>query len=314
MRLLHLFLACSVLLLGVPGLAAGTRMISGELTVLERMALSQDAVILIDLRGADDRAVAVRRFLTDGAQSPFAFQIEAPEDSDLVLRAGLRAEGDQLWLSEPMVIRAGSSALDMGPLRVVRVPHMGYTTLLSCGNTLVELGFMPDQVRVRLNEQVLTMEAAPAPAGGSYFVSAASPATSLNLREDSAILRVDGAELSECRVLRPEADFTEGVWNISALGDKPTLFPSRTELVLFPDGRLSGSIGCNRVVGSYRRHGGILSFGRLAATRMACSEGLVEQEALFFELLAQIDGYDLDLASGRLSLTAAGRTVISARR
>jgi heat shock protein HslJ len=293
--------------------ATDLREVSGQVTVLERMALPDDMVLLLDVSDAKDSTVAIARDLTEGRQSPFTFAIDAPVDMELVLRVGLRGLDDALWLSEPVSIAAGAHPVELGPLRAARIPPMGFAALLSCGNQLIEIGFMPESLRIRLNEQLITMQPQVA-ASGELYADADNPATTIHLKQDSALLRIDGAELSECRLIRPEADITEGVWNISAIEDRPTLFPSRTELVFYPDGRMSASVGCNRLIGGYRRHGGILSFGRLASTRMACPEGLGDQEQHFNRVLPKVDQFILDPEAGRLTLFAAGTPVLRARR
>ncbi len=299
------------LFLASPALAE--REISGQISVLERMALPDDTMILVDLVDADDRVVASARRATEGQQSPFDFALTGPAESLLVLRVGLRGMEDGFWLSEPLGIAPGTGDMDVGSLRAIRTPLMGFASLLACGDQYIEIGFLPDEVRLRLNEQLITMQSRPA-ASGAYFEAPDNPATSVHLKEDSAILRIDGAELSECRLIRPEIDITQGVWNISAIGDSPTVFPSRTELVFYPDGRVTASVGCNRMVGNYRRHGGVLTFGRIASTMMGCPDEVAAQERRFAEALVRIDGYRLDPENRRLRLTAAGETVLQARK
>ncbi|MBB4206869.1 META domain-containing protein [Roseinatronobacter bogoriensis] len=305
---------CLVLpVFAVSASASETRVVSGQVTVLERMALPDDTVLLVDLVDAMDTAIAASREVTEGRQSPFSFALEAPVDTDLVLRVGLRGPEDVIWLSEPVAIEAGADPADLGALRAMRIPPMGFAGLLYCGNQLVEIGFMPESVRIRLNEQIITLLPQVA-ASGALFADADNPATTIHMRDASAVLRIDGSELSECRLIRPEQDITQGVWSISAIEDRPTLFPSRTELVFYPDGRMSASVGCNRLIGGYRRHGGILSFGRLASTRLACPEGLGEQEQHFNTVLPRVDQFFLDAEAGRLTLYAAGTPVLRARR
>lgn len=312
-RWISALLCFALSLLAISAAATETRSVSGQITVLERMALPDDTVLLLDIGSAQDETLAQTRALTSGGQTPFLFEIEAPVDVPLVLRVGLRAVDDILWLSEPVSIAAGSVPVDLGPLRAARIPPMGFAAVLSCGNQLVEIGFMPESVRIRLNEQVVTLQPEVA-ASGALYVDPENPATSIHMRGTSALLRIDGSELSECSLIRTEADITQGVWNISSIEDRATLFPSRTELVFYPDGRMSASVGCNRLIGGYRRHGGILSFGRLASTRMACSDGVGEQERHFNEILPKVDQFVLDAEGGRLTLYAAGSPVLRARR
>jgi len=313
LRIMSAILFSLSLLLGQPALASDMRQVSGQIMVMERMALPENTTIIVDLSTTGDTGLSATRLPSEGAQSPFDFTIEAPTDMDTVLRVGVRAWDDTLWLSEPLALAAGTDPVDLGTIRVLRIPPMGFVSLLACGNTLVEVGFMPEALRIRLNEQVISMEPQPA-ASGALFVSPDNAATSVHMKDDAALLRIDGAELSECRILRSSVDFTQGVWNISSINDKPTLFPSRTEFVFYPDGRMSATVGCNRFIGGYRRHGGVLSFGRIASTRMACPEGLTEQENQFNAVLPTIDGYRLDFEAGRLTLLSQGRPVIQARK
>jgi len=293
--------------------SADMREVSGQVMVLERMALPDDMVLMLDVVTAQDESVFSARELTQGRQSPFEFVLDVPADVPLVLRVGLRGLEDTIWLSEPLSIASGTEPVALGAIRAARVPPMGFAALLYCGNQLVEIGFMPEAVRIRLNEQIITLQPQEA-ASGALYVDPDNTATSIHTKADSALLRIDGAELSECRLIRPEADITQGVWSISAIEDRPTLFPSRTELVFYPDGRMSASVGCNRLIGGYRRHGGILSFGRLASTMMACPEGIREQEQKFNAVLPRVDQFVLDAEAGRLTLYAAGIAVLRARR
>ena len=182
--------------------ASETRTVSGQITVLDRMALPDDTVLLLDIGNEQDETIAQTREFTEGGQSPFEFEIEAPVDVPLVLRAGLRAMEDVIWLSEPVSIAEGSTPVDLGPLRAPRIPPMGFAAVLSCGNQLVEIGFMPESVRIRLNEQVITLQP-DAVASGELYVEAENPATSIHMQDTSAVLRIDGSELSECSLIRP---------------------------------------------------------------------------------------------------------------
>ncbi len=75
-------------------------------------------------------------------------------------------------------------------------------------------------------------------------------------------------------------------------------------LVLDPDGRrLSGSGGCNRLLGRYELDGDRLGFGAVATTMMACPEPLMIRERAFIEALEattafRIEGETLELLAG----------------
>jgi heat shock protein HslJ len=80
-------------------------------------------------------------------------------------------------------------------------------------------------------------------------------------------------------------------WQLIRLDDSAVVQvspPSGAHLLLDPDAhRISGSGGCNRLMGSYEVHGDSLTFGPIATTRMACPAGM-ETETAFLSALAQV--------------------------
>jgi heat shock protein HslJ len=56
------------------------------------------------------------------------------------------------------------------------------------------------------------------------------------------------------------------------------------------DGKVAGSAGCNRYMGSFKQDGTALSFGPTAATRRMCAgpEGVMEQEQQFLKALETV--------------------------
>ncbi|MCC5992018.1 MAG: META domain-containing protein [Rhodobacteraceae bacterium] len=293
--------------------ASELRQIRAEIMVLERIALPDDTMILAELSDMNDNPVASLRRPTDGAQSPFAVSLEAPSGQDLILRAGLRGLDDVLWLAEPVMLPAGDDDIELAGLRALRTERMGAAAVLQCGNQLLELGTLPDELRLRFNEQTLQLTQSEA-ASGTLYVAPDNPATQLHMKGDEGILRIDGAELAPCRLIAPEIALSDSVWNVTSIDGKATIFPSRTELVFYPDGRFSATVGCNRLIGSYRRHGAVLSIGRMASTMMACPDGLQQQERLFTDALQRVDGYKIDAEAGRVVLMAGGQPLISARK
>jgi copper homeostasis protein (lipoprotein) len=74
-------------------------------------------------------------------------------------------------------------------------------------------------------------------------------------------------------------------WKLVRLGDtavKGDDLHRRPELVLDPaTHRVSGSGGCNRIMGGYELKGDKLTFGQMASTMMACANGMdTEQDFL----------------------------------
>ena len=132
--------------------------------------------------------------------------------------------------------------------------------------------------------------------------------------------RVDGMLLQ--RVVQgadANRPLTGTYWKLTELnGETVPAAPKQGEphLILQPRGnRLTGSGGCNRLMGSYRLTGPSLSFGAIASTKMACPDGM-EREAAFFRALEEVKGWKLD--GDRLELKDRTGTVtarfLAARR
>lgn len=293
--------------------AQSTRQISGDVKLREQIALPFGTNLLVDLVDAEDSTVAELRREVGDTQGSFSFALDAPSDRPLILRAGLHAAGTRFWLTEPHAVDSGTKDITLPPIRAIATPPMGFANLLECAGQYVEAGFLPDEVRLRFNEQVLTLLPRPA-ASGAYYEQTDNPATSAHFKDDTAILNIDGAELSECRFIAASEELARGVWNLTQIDGSAALFPSRTELVFFADGRMSATVGCNRLIGGFQRHGGILIFGRLASTMMTCTDPTMAQERRFARALEQVDGFRLSPATGRLTLTAGGAAVLQARR
>jgi copper homeostasis protein (lipoprotein) len=100
-------------------------------------------------------------------------------------------------------------------------------------------------------------------------------------------------------------------WKLTRLGEQPVLVePQQREphLVLRSgEGRVAGSDGCNRFMGSYTIDGPAIDFGQMATTRMACPEGM-EAGVKFTEALGAAVRYRLLVHHLEL-IDAEGRTV-----
>jgi copper homeostasis protein (lipoprotein) len=80
-------------------------------------------------------------------------------------------------------------------------------------------------------------------------------------------------------------------WKLARLGEVPIRVATEQRephLILKSESRrVSGSGGCNRLIGSYELAGGRLTFGQLATTQMACQEGM-DTEAAFMVALETV--------------------------
>ena len=91
------------------------------------------------------------------------------------------------------------------------------------------------------------------------------------------------------------ADFKNTYWRASLL-DTEAVQRAQNQpepnLVFHEDGRLAGSDGCNRIIGSYEEERGTLAFSGLATTRKACPEGM-QQASRFLQALEEVSQYQI---------------------
>lgn len=72
-------------------------------------------------------------------------------------------------------------------------------------------------------------------------------------------------------------------------------------------GTVSGSTGCNLYSGDVTIDQGTFAVAQVSVTERACAQEVMEQEALFLEILASADGFTL--TEGTLELKSAGGSV-----
>src|ERR1700680_2383601 len=93
-------------------------------------------------------------------------------------------------------------------------------------------------------------------------------------------------------------------WKLLEIGGMAAVGVSNANeasLVLNPEGKkLTGSTGCNPLLGSYKLRGGSLSFKPAGLTKMACPDALMKQEEAFVEILKETNKYRIVGATLRL--------------
>ncbi|WP_332697020.1 YbaY family lipoprotein [Bosea sp. (in: a-proteobacteria)] len=103
-----------------------------------------------------------------------------------------------------------------------------------------------------------------------------------------------------------------GRWLLEDLRKTGVIDRLQTVLEIAPDGKVSGSGGCNRMSGSARIVGSQISFGPVAATQMACTPAAMNQEQRFFAGLREVRRWRTDPARGKLTLLdARGRPLMT---
>jgi putative lipoprotein len=117
------------------------------------------------------------------------------------------------------------------------------------------------------------------------------------------------AELRLVRAAPPPPALVGTNWVAEDIEGKGVLDRARSSLLLGDDGHASGLGGCNRFNGGYTLAGDRLGFGAIAATMMACSPALGEQEQRFFRALGAVQGWRIETGLLHL-LDATGATLI----
>lgn len=107
------------------------------------------------------------------------------------------------------------------------------------------------------------------------------------------------------------ATLLDGAWQTLELDGKP-LRGGASLLFTFQGGRISGT-ACNRFSGGVTLTAEGLSFGSMAATRMACPATQMQAETAAFAAFAATTGFDID-DQGRLLLTGPSGPLLVATR
>ncbi|MEY8841046.1 YbaY family lipoprotein, partial [Cribrihabitans sp. XS_ASV171] len=203
------------------GMAQEGREISGSLLYRERIALPPGAEMLLELRDGTGGVVASDTTPTDGAQVPLPFSIAGPGASALSFRGALRVEGEIRWLSAPVAVAPGEGAVDLGDVLLRAHRAMGFSSVLSCGELVAELGFVGEGARLRIGSRYLDL-VPERTASGARFASRDAPGTWVWTHGDVATLSLEGVELPECREMLPETRYVargnEPGWRLETAG------------------------------------------------------------------------------------------------
>ena len=100
--------------------------ITGELTYLQRIALPNDAVAIVELKPSDaadgESVTAETRLPLNGAQVPVAFELDVERALDpaktYMLRGGILVGSEMRWLSDSVEIDTTAEAVSVGTLRL----------------------------------------------------------------------------------------------------------------------------------------------------------------------------------------------------
>ncbi len=108
----------------------------------------------------------------------------------------------------------------------------------------------------------------------------------------------------------PAGDPLSGTaWSLGSV-DGAAPLTGTTQTLIFTDGKISGSGGCNSYGGTYSLDGDKIQIKDVFSTLMACMDpqGTMDQEASFFSSLGSAESYQLSKDSLQIR-TTDGRTL-----
>jgi heat shock protein HslJ/uncharacterized lipoprotein YbaY len=180
--------------------------IKGSLTYLQRIALPADSRALIEVREATapDSApvVAEHRVELKGRQVPVPFELSVDRAKLLngkkFIVRGMILTGDRpAWVSEDIAVDLGSTAVDVGVIRLTPYQAKPVPVEMMCGTEPVMVNADKGAARVVVAGQTLLMTQVPAASGAKYEV-AGDPTTSYWSRGPNGTLVVKGTTYPEC--------------------------------------------------------------------------------------------------------------------
>ena len=134
---------------------------------------------------------------------------------------------------------------------------------------------------------------------GAYLAAMQSAATFRIIASRLEIVS-DTGELAAVFTVAESASLEDTPWTVTnynnGRGGVVSVVTGTDLTMLFADGTVGGSAGCNNYSGPYELNGDRISIGPLANTEMACAEpeGIMEQETEFLAALQSAATYTVD--------------------
>jgi len=188
--------------------------------------------------------------------------------------------------------------VDIGGPRLFRAGgnEPGWSLVIEDGQARLATNYGQTRVQGRIGE--------PEVEAGAIFVHAPEPGVTArigdNLCRDSAtgmphphsVVVVTGDQVLTGCGGSPFDLLAESQWRVSEISGGDPVGEAKITLDFLPEGRVAGSGGCNRYHAAFEIGGEGVSFGRTAATMMACQPAVMGLERRFFDALADIRTFD----------------------
>ncbi|MEZ5882637.1 MAG: META domain-containing protein [Paracoccaceae bacterium] len=183
---------------------AMARPAEGTLGYPQRIALPEDALVVIEWRGPDGAVAGESRFATEGRQVPLPFTLDLPDGMDLSLRAAVFVAGRTAWLSDMAGIVAGETPVAIGELRLTPFQPMGFDSVMQCGDLRLRIGFVGEDAVMELPGGERRVLSPAITASGAKYAAADDPDTWFWSKGGTlALVSLAGRELPECFPVPP---------------------------------------------------------------------------------------------------------------
>lgn len=276
----------------------------GQLIHLDRMALPDQAIALVQLRAFTPDGVEVIASSKEplgGRQVPIPFNITAPARSGeapevVEIRAAVSLDGKIIRVSEPLPVFTRSGEVDVGEIMLQQFNAFSFGTAFDCGGTEVMFGEIGEHPVMRVGIEQFSMRETRA-ASGVRYEAAGDPATVLHTKGSDAVVSVRGEALAECTMAsEPAQPFratgNEPPWLATIDSDMLTLvteYGVQTRSIALLDTQQSG------IVTRYRASDGELALV-MTASRGVCHDSMSGMP----------HPYSVDLASAQGVLRGCG--------
>ncbi|NEX17688.1 MAG: hypothetical protein C1943_13945 [Halochromatium sp.] len=222
-----LLLVLLLVILASPAVAEpSTRSISGQLTYMQRIALTPESIAVVEFRANDDQQVqGETRFGSEGRQVPLPFALQIPLETNGQVRGAIWSAGRPRWVTDSVPITAGTDPLEIGTLRLYPFTPAAFTAVMRCGDTEFQIDVQDDQARLHIGGQSFDLFPVAA-ASGAKFADQDDPGTFFWSKGNSALVSLSGQTLPECVAAVPveKAPFrargNEPGWSLEINGDQ----------------------------------------------------------------------------------------------
>ena len=249
---------------GESGAGDELMLIRGELASRTRIALPPDSVAIVELtRPQDGRVIADQRIALNGRQVPLAFELRVHRgalraDTGYALRGVVHAQGQSMWMSDPVDVRLARGDVNAGALMLHPWEAVAFASRLDCGPRTARVGVVRrgdrDVTRMTVDGERYELNSVVS-ASGARYESAGDPTTYLWVQGNRATLTLRGETLPDCTVTRDAPDA------VRAHGNEPGWRLELGTALIFvgPDLRIEGTAPAPQYAGGVRRHAGIVN-------------------------------------------------------